>query len=190
MRSELASMQRGQPMNCDQCRSNASAYLDDELEESFREEVRKHLVECPDCETEYLELTALHNRLQTLRIPFDPQMQARKVIDRSGIEEAAPRVVNKPTLFFPTLLAATVSIALAASCAAFLLRFDFSPDEEQPIPASLRLPSLFVQQGRLRFNAKTLPTGIPLLWKASSLPVATASELQYRSYAKSLRTIE
>ncbi|HEX5579468.1 MAG TPA: sigma-70 family RNA polymerase sigma factor [Candidatus Limnocylindria bacterium] len=58
-----------QPMHCWRARRHVSAYLDDELDDSTRVAVERHLESCPTCPPLYASLVGVRETLGTLRDP-------------------------------------------------------------------------------------------------------------------------
>lgn len=54
-------------INCDKCRNNLSAFIDDESSELEAKRIREHLNHCSDCQRQYNELKSVKSSLSSLR---------------------------------------------------------------------------------------------------------------------------
>jgi len=64
-------MERTLAMRCDEIRPRLEAYVDAELTEAERGQLRDHLADCPECGPEAVALERLHDGIRRSRLRRD-----------------------------------------------------------------------------------------------------------------------
>ena len=101
-------------INCDKCRTNLSAFIDDETNEQEASRIKKHLDACPGCQEQFKALKSVRTSLSSLsKISASPSFDVilrdrirREMHDRSSRFSAA----LFPRFRVPAFAAAAVAV--------------------------------------------------------------------------------
>lgn len=130
-------------------REMISAYLDGELDDAQREEVRAHLENCAECQTYLAELTALRGALGDMEEYDAPEGFAESVLARlhedagSKQKTDAPKAPKTAWRRFVPLAACAAVVVLAATVLPNTLRMGKSADSTAAAPSAPMVSETF-----------------------------------------------
>lgn len=120
-------------MGCAEIQQNLGAFVIGGLEAEELDEVERHLVHCPKCETELQELKEMRNALDTVPpLPLGPPLRLKKdIISRIGTESRHQKRGSQQQRL--PLFAASAAAVLVLAFLGIL----FTQRQNQPLPVAV-----------------------------------------------------